>query len=265
MGIPLEQGRTFDLHDSADAPAVAVVNRALARVLFPREEVLESTVTPLGGDDSSRRIVGVVADVRSDSQPPDPQPTIFVPLAQDPVATSMGWAVHVRHGDPYALVPAVKDAVRQVDAGMPVYLVNTLEVLVANIDFRPRFLMSLLGAFATLALVLAATGIYAVLAYAVSQRQREIGVRMALGAQRGQVLSLILKGGLGLAAVGIALGFVGALGFSRLLSSQLYGVTASDPTTYLTVAAVLLTVAAAASLLPAWRAARVDPVKTLRR
>ena len=147
--------------------------------------------------------------------------------------------------------------------GMPVYVVNTVDSMIATMDWRPRFILSLLSIFALLALALATTGIYAVLSYGVSQRTREIGIRMALGARRSEVLRMVLRGGLRLAAVGIAAGIAGALGCSQLLRSELYGITSTDPATYAALALLLATIVLGASYIPARRATRVDPVVAL--
>lgn len=259
MEIPLLQGRALRMDDDAEAPPVALVSRTLARELWPGRSPVGESLT---SDGVSRRVVGVVGDVRSDGMPPVPGPLLYVPLVQDPQAPSVSYVVRAR-GEPMALLPDIQGQVRAVDRGMPVYLVQTMEEILAAMDWRSRFLSQLLSLFAFLALGLAATGIYAVLSYAVSQRSREIGIRMALGARRQDVLALVLRGGLGLAGAGVALGLLGALGLSRLLANQLYGVSATDPVTYGAVSLLLAALVLLASYVPARRATRVDPVETL--
>ena len=262
MKVPLLQGRFFDSRDTAEAPAVALVSGTMARLLWGDASPLGTGITIADAQGISRQVVGIVGDVRTDSVPPEPQPMLYVPLAQDPAANSVAYVVRTA-GDPLGVLDAVKREVAAVDRGMPVYVVNTVDSMIATMDWRPRFILSLLSIFALLALALATTGIYAVLSYGVSQRTREIGIRMALGARRSEVLRMVLRGGLRLAAVGIAAGIAGALGCSQLLRSELYGITSTDPATYAALALLLATIVLGASYIPARRATRVDPVVAL--
>lgn len=263
LGIPLHQGRMLTDNDRADTPFVALISRTMAEQLWPDGDPLGEQVTVRDGRNLTFRIVGIVGDVRSDQSPPDPQPIVYVSMSQDDSPTSMGFAVRAHNGDPMALLQDLQRQVWAVDRGMPVYQVRMTEEQLALIDWQTRFVMSLLGIFAILALGLASTGIYAVLSYAVSRRRREIGIRMALGAQRGAVVAMILRGAAGLAGLGILVGLVGAIGFGQVLQGQLYGVSATDPITYGVLTILLASIALAAAYVPALRATRVDPVSTL--
>jgi predicted permease len=263
LRIPLLQGRTITPQDTAQSPPVAVINAALARKLWPGGRPLLESLTILDRARLSRRIVGVVGDVRGDATPPDPYPVVYLPHAQNASLPSMGVMLRAR-GEAPELLDAVRAAVRSVDRNMPVYLARTLEAIVSDMDWQKRFTAILLGLFAALALGLAVTGIYAVLSYTVSQRARELGLRMALGAPPRQVVILVLRGAVGLVGLGIAAGLAGAAGLARALQSQLYRVEALDPSTYTAVSALLAAVAIGAALAPALRAARIDPIRALR-
>jgi ABC-type antimicrobial peptide transport system permease subunit len=173
-------------------------------------------------------------------------------------------AIRTRFPDPYAVMPAVRAAMRELDAAIPAFRVQTFEEVVARSLWRQRLQGEVLGVFAVLALLLASVGLYGVIAYAVTQRTRELGVRVALGATRGQVLGLVLGHGVRLTLIGVAIGAVGALALSRLITSLLYGVTPTDPATFVAVPAVLSAVAVLASYAPARRAMRVDPLVAMR-
>jgi putative ABC transport system permease protein len=262
MRMPLLRGRGFTADDTAAAPRMALISATMARELWGEADPIGESLTVGTGGGGSWRVAGIVGDVRSDGIPPTPVPILYLPLAQDPTPTAMGFAVRTRV-PPLSLLPAVEKEVAAVDPGMPVYQVRTLAETIELFDWQTRFVMSLLGIFAVLALGLAATGLYAVLSYGVSQRRREIGIRMALGARPREVVALILRGGFGLALAGVGAGLAAAFGFTRLLKSFLYGVTATDPGTYLGVSLLLVAVAFLASYLPALRATRVDPAMTL--
>ncbi len=265
LGIPLVEGRTVAESDRADALPVAVVNRTLARRFWGERSPIGEHLTLLdeGPNPVARRIVGVVGDVRSDAWPPVPAPTVFVPFAQSPSSTSMLFVARARGGTPLALLPEVERVVRAVDRGMPVYQVQTMRQALAVLDAQRVFFTWLLVAFAALALGLAASGLYAVVSYLVARRTREIGVRMALGARPRDVVRLVVGDGLRQAGVGIAIGLLAAILLTRLLEGQLYGVRAHDPLTYLVLCLALALLAAAASALPARRAARTDPSRAL--
>jgi ABC-type antimicrobial peptide transport system permease subunit len=215
-------------------------------------------------------VIGIVGDVRSFVGLPPP-PTVFIPSAQTPAAMTRlfgSWfATHVlvrTSGDPAAIQASLPRVIRATDASVPVGRVRAMqEVLVGSLAFQ-RFVMALLSAFAGLAIILASVGLYGVIAYLVAQRTHEIGVRMALGARSRDVLGMVLGHGLRLVAIGVVLGIAGALGLTRFLAGQLYGVRPTDPFTFIAVTALLALVALAATWLPARRAARVDPMIALR-
>ena len=264
LGIPLLEGRTLAESDLAGSLPVAVVNRALARRFFGERSPIGEHLTLLDVvRPITRRIVGVVGDVRSDAWPPLPAPTVFVPYAQDAGSTSMLFAVRARGGAPLTLLPEVERAVRAVDRGMPVYQVQTMRQALAVLDAQRVFFTWLLAAFAALALGLAASGLYAVVSYLVARRTREIGVRMALGARPRDVVRLVVASGLRQAGVGIAFGLVASVALTRLLAGQLYDVRPHDPLTYLVLSALVALLGAVASALPARRAARTDPARAL--
>jgi predicted permease len=207
-------------------------------------------------------IVGVVADIRQAGLDTPPKPEMYLPAAQQP--TFANWLAVRTYGDPARLAAAVRQTIRSVDPGMPIAAVSTMEEILDRETFQRRLQTTLLAAFAALAVLLASLGIYGVLAYLVSRRTQEIGIRMALGAAPGDVLREVLGQGLRLSAAGIAAGIVAALGVTRVLSKVLYGVTPTDPVTFFSVAMLLLLVALAASYIPARRAMKTDPILTLR-
>jgi putative ABC transport system permease protein len=264
LGISLLEGRTIAESDLADALPVAVVNRALARRFWGERSPIGEHLTLLDGRTPvTRRIVGVVGDVRSDQWPPLPVPTVFVPYAQDAFSTSMLFVVRTRGGTPLSLLPEVERTVRAIDRGMPVYLVQTMRQALSVLDAQRVFFTWLLAAFAALALGLAASGLYAVVSYLVARRTREIGVRMALGARPRDVMRLVVTDGLRQAGVGIAFGLLTSILLTRLLEGQLYDVRAHDPLTYVVLSAALAALGALASAVPARRAARTDPARAL--
>lgn len=264
LGIRLVEGRTIAESDLAGAMPVAVVNLALARRFWGERSPIGEHLTLLDGRTPvTRRIVGVVGDVRSDQWPPVPAPTVFMPYAQDPFSASMLFVVRTRGGRPLSLLPEVERTVRAIDRAMPVYQVQTMRQALSVLDAQRVFFTWLLAAFAALALGLAASGLYAVVAYLVARRTREMGVRMALGAEPRHVVRLVVGDGLRHAGVGIALGVPAALLLTRLLEGQLYDVRPHDPITYLALSAMLALLGAAASALPARRASRIDPARAL--
>jgi putative ABC transport system permease protein len=267
MGIPLRQGRVFTDADTATTARVAVVNDAFAREHFPGRSALGEH---LYISEVLCEIVGVVGDVKSYLDQPAP-PTMFVPAAQAGFATSglfEGWfprSVVVRASvDPLSLSRAVRDAVVAVDPMVPTGQMRTLEQVLSRSLALRNFMRVLLTVFASLALLLASVGIYGVISYTVSQRTREIGVRMALGARPADVLRLVLAEGLKLILVGAALGLASAFALTKLLGGLLYGVSATDPLIFSLVTVMLVGVALAACYVPAHRAMRVDPIVALR-
>lgn len=263
MRIPLLQGRALSIADTADRPSVIVISQSMAKRFWLGENPIGKRLTMSFSPEKSREVVGVVGDVKGDGLDVlDPVATLYAPLAQQPTPY-MSLVVRTSP-PPNTLVSAVSGAVHEVDRAQPALDVITMDELVANSLSQQRFNMLLLSAFSGLALLLAAIGIYSVLAYSVRRRMREIGVRMALGAQRSDILRMILGQGARLALIGTGIGIAAALGLTRLMSSQLFGVTATDPVTFLSVAALIVLVALAACYIPARRATRVDPIIALR-
>ncbi|MBI3423516.1 MAG: ABC transporter permease [Acidobacteria bacterium] len=261
LGIPLLRGRDFT---SQDVNEVAIINQTMARKYWPHEDPLGKRLS-LGlprADNPWKTIIGIVADTPQRTLESAPGADWYLPL---PTRTARTTRLFMRAaGDPAALIQAVRQQVWAVDKDQPIQAATTLRTFVVGSLAPRRFNTWLLGGFAALALLLAALGIYSVLSYAVTQRTREIGVRLALGAQAGDVVRLILKQGLALALLGIGLGLAGALAGTRVLQSLLFGVRTTDPLTYSAVAVVLLAVALLACVIPARRAARVDPLVALR-
>jgi predicted permease len=267
MGIPLRQGRVFSEMDSETANKVVIVNQAFAHEHFAGRSPVGEHIF-LGK--TSCEIVGVVGDVKSYLDQPAP-PTTFIPAAQASYGTSAlfeGWfprSVLVRTTvDPLSLSRAVRDAIAAVDPVVPIGSMRSMEQVLSHSLALRDFMMSLLSLFATLALTLATVGIYGVISYAVSQRTREIGVRMALGANPRDVLRLILGEGLKLVLAGVVLGIIAALAMTRLLATMLYGVSVTNPVIFSSVVLLLVAVSLAACFVPARRAMRVDPIVALR-
>jgi len=264
MRIPLKQGRDITEADDANAKPVILVSESFARRFWPNENPIGKHVklTFLPGEASE--VVGVVGDVRLNGLSiTEPVQSVYHVMAQNPQTTFMRLAV--RTGVPPAsLTSAVTEAIHRVDADEPVVGVQTMEAVVDESIAQNRLNMILLSAFAGLALLLASIGIYGVQAYAVRQRTREVGIRVAMGAQPAEVFRLIIAQGLRLATTGIVIGLAASFALTRLMASQLYGLSATDPWTFIGVSMVLLTVALAACFIPARRATRIDPVVALR-
>ena len=261
LGVHLERGREFTARDRDKAPPVVIVNQSLARLLWPGLDPIGRRIGLGPGDTESREVVGLTRDLRQGLDVP-PGPQIFAPYAQ--VSWPFGSLVVRSTLTSAALLAAIRREVAALDAELPVTPPQPLEELLNGTVARRSLLALVLGLFAAGALLLAVAGIHGTLSFAVAQRTRELGIRRALGAQRGQVLSLVLRQGLGLAAAGVALGVLLSLLLSRVLGSLVFGITATDPLTYLGVSLVLLGAAAAATLLPALAATRVDPVVALK-
>lgn len=259
LGTPLRRGRQLDDGDHADRPLVAIANEAAVRRWFQGEDALGRRVSTNG---VSREIVGVIADTTQRSAADPVLPMLFVPLAQR--STGVIRVVVRTAGDPAAVGPAIASVVRALDANLAVADLGPVANLVGRSLARPRFYTGLLVLFAAVALTMAASGIFGVMNYAVSQRVREISIRMALGAQRADVLGAIMRRAVVLAIVGAALGLVLAALLSRGLQGQLFGIARFDPLAFGTALVVLVASAALAAFLPARRAARVDPATALR-
>jgi putative ABC transport system permease protein len=263
LGIPLTRGRTFTHRDNADkVPMVVVIDEAFVARHFPNENPIGHRLDIGNGTDGFYEIVGVVGDVRSESLDATPEPTMYVPYRQDVFSTM--WILARTDGDPGRLASAARQAVREIDPTLPAYSITPVADVVRESVAERRFSMLLLVAFAALALFLAAVGIYGVVAYSVSQRTQEFGVRMAMGAERRDVLALVLGGGLKLALVGVVLGLGGALALSRLIETMLFNVRPFDPPSYAAMAVLLLAIAALACYVPARRATKVDAIIAIR-
>ena len=261
VGLGLVRGRLFTDGDSTTATPVALINAAAAQRFFSDREPIGARIQFWG---TARTIVGIVGDERFHGLTESSPIAVYTPLAQTPSANGAGVLLVKTTGEPQALGQAVTAAIHDVDRGLAVFGVEPLRLTVSRSIGQRRFTMLLLGLFAALALVLAAIGIHGVLSYAVSQRRREIGIRMALGARSSDLVALVVRQGATLAAVGLAGGLVGALLLTGFLSTQLFGVTPTDPVTFAAVAVILFAVALAATVAPAHRAASVDPIASLR-
>ncbi len=261
MQIPLLQGRQFTAQDTKGTPGVIIINDILARMCWPGEDPIGKHFT-VGFEKTPREIVGVVGSIKQTTLDAAVRPAMYMPHLQSP---SSGMTVLVRtNGAPLAIAAAVREQVWALDRNIPVTHLQTMDQVFGASVAQPRFSMLVVGLFAALALVLASVGIYGVMAYSVSRRAHEIGVRMALGARTGQVLQLVLKEGMTLTLVGIAIGLFGAFALTRLMATLLFGVSAKDPITFISVAALLAAVALVACYIPARRATKVDPLVALR-
>jgi predicted permease len=270
MRIPLLEGREFNDADSASAPGVIVVSQALARRFWPNESPIGRRLTLTFFPSAPRTIVGIVGDIKQDGlDDPEPNATLYFPLKQLTVPKDANWqafslALAVRSSaPPAALTSAVTNAIHQLSPGQPVAQIATMEELIATRLTPQKFNMLLLASFASLAMLLAAVGIYSVLAYAVRRRTREIGIRMALGAQVRDVLRLVVTDGMKPTLIGVAIGIVGALSLSSVVAKLVYGVSPTDPLTLVAGSLVLGVVAFLASIIPAYRATKVEPMTAL--
>ena len=262
MGIPLLKGRVFSDSDIRSSLNVAIVNEVLARTVFPGQDPIGKQITNFGPDNLTLQIVGVVGNVRHAGLDAQPHAEIYQLLGQ---AQWPSMFVTMRSAtSAMSLTSAAQGAVWSVNKDVPLANIHTMHELISNSVQRRRFSMLLLTIFAAVAMLLAATGLYGVMSYSVAQRTKEIGIRMALGARRPNVLALIVKQGMALVLMGIAVGTVLSFGMTRLISGMLFGITATDPLTFAGVAALLGAVAFLANYLPALRAASVDPMVALR-
>lgn len=261
VGLAVRRGRAFDAGDGTQAPAVALINEAAVNRLFPDGNPIGQRIAFWGDE---RRIVGVVANEKFHGLTADAPMAVYTPLAQTPPADG-GEVLLVRaSGNPESLAASVRAAIREIDPQLAVFGIEPLRETVSRSVAQQRFTMLLLGVFAAVAIALALIGIHGVLSYVVARRTSELGIRMALGASRRSVLSLVAGQGARLAVVGLALGLAGALATTRLLQSLLYGVTATDPVTFAAVAILVFVVAMLATLEPARRATRIQPIVALR-
>ena len=259
MRIPLLSGRHFNELDDSDHPLVIIINETAAERYWPDEDPVGSAIQV---GENTFSVVGVVGAVQQLSLSKPPEPAFYVNYRQV-ARVGMTFVLRTR-GSPLAAVDAVERAIWEVDPDQPIGQIATMERVLTDSVAEPRFSMTLLSVFAGLALALAAVGIYGVISYTVSQQSHEIGIRMAMGAHTRDVLGMVVKRGMALALLGVAIGWLATWGVSRLLASLLFQVETLDATSYLGASAVLLLVAFAATLLPALRAARIDPVTALR-
>jgi putative ABC transport system permease protein len=264
LGTPFVEGRTFTERDDAGSPKVVIISKTLARNLFPNESAVGKRLQLINPEQSNewREIVGVAGDVRYNGLDDNDVATIYTPFAQTPFLWN--YLMIRTNGLPDTLAQNVRQAVSSVDATVEAANFRTMDQLISQSVAQPRFYTILLGAFAFLALALAAVGIYGVIAYAVAQRTHEIGVRMALGASRSDVLRMVIKQGMILAFAGVALGLLAAFGLTRLMSNLLFDVRPTDPMTFVVISMMLISVALLACFIPARRATKVDPIVALR-
>ena len=268
LGVPLLRGRFFTDSDRGRPDGILIINNTMAQRYFPNQDPVGQRIKTgdVSPDTPWETIVGVVSDVKYTGLDSGPEPTLYVPYFE------RGWTSFSREmflvvrtsGDPKALAPALRAAVQELDSNMPLADIHTMDELLSNSVAQPRFRMLLITIFAAMALLLAAVGIFGVMAYLVSRRTREIGVRMALGASRGNVMGMVLGEGLRIVLIGVAIGLVEALALSRLIKSWLFNVQPVDPVTFLGVSLMVIVVAAWACYVPARRATKVDPIVTLR-
>jgi putative ABC transport system permease protein len=263
MDIALQRGRAFTTHDTANTPQVMVVSEAFVKRYFPNEDPIGRRIIFDGNNRVPREIVGIVADVRRNGLDVEVQPEMYVSHVQNP-ERRMNVVLRTESGDASQLAQAARAEVKAFDANQIIWRVQTLEELLGTSVAPRRFNMLLLGIFAGVALVLAAVGLYGVMSYSVSWRTHEIGIRMALGAKRADVLRLVVRQGMTMTLIGLAIGLAGAFVFSRVMIGLLHGVSPTDPLTFTGVSIVLLLVAFLACLIPARRATRVDPIVALR-
>ena len=266
MSIPLLKGRELSEGDKTDSPPVAVISETTARLFWPGEDSLGKRIkvgTGPNNDNQWLTVVGVVKDVRQYELGIEPQPQMYLPHAQNEFFNPRALVVRT-NVNPLSLAATVRRTVWEIDKDQPVSDISSMEQVVSESVARQRFSMLLLAIFAGLALVLAAVGIYGVMSYGVAQRTREIGIRMALGAQRSDVLKLTVGQGLRLVSVGVLIGLAAAFVLTRVMASLLFGVSPTDSMTFITISVVLISVAALASYIPALRATKVDPMFALR-
>ena len=255
MKIPIVRGRDFTAHDAADAAPVTIVNEELAHHHWPGEDPLGQRIRLSA---KWMTVVGVAKNVKQSDWIARPDDEIYLPHAQNSIGFSYMTVVMRTHGNPLALAKPVEQQVRSLDKNVPVAHVQSMEQVIADKLWRGRLATTLLGLFAGVAVALAGLGIYGAISYSVAQRTSEIGIRMVLGAQTGDVVRMILRQGMTVVGIGVAVGLAGAWTLTRTLAGMLYGVTATDPATFIAVSALLIALSAAACYLPALRASRVD-------
>jgi predicted permease len=277
LKIPVLRGRAFTERDDATQPGVVIINQEMARRVWPNRDPLNDRLLvgrafgPEYDQDPVRQIVGVVGDVRDVGLNQNPRPAMYVPIAQLPEGVKnlvlpilpIAWIVRTRV-QPESLSIAIQNELRQASGGLPVARVRSMVEVAAQSTARTRFNMLLMSIFGGSALLLAATGIYGLMAYSVQQRMQEIGIRIALGAATGDVRNMVISQGMRLALIGAGIGIVLAFGLARFIAGFLFGVKAWDPIVFIAVPILLSTVALCAVWLPALRASRIDPMDALR-
>jgi putative ABC transport system permease protein len=264
FNIPLRRGRYFSAADSRDAPQVTIINETTARQFFPNEDPIGKRVNM--GDErqpSLWQIAGVVGDVKYNGLAEETQPALYQPLIQA-TSSNVFLSVKTEAADPLSLAAAVRNEIRSLDRELPVSRVGALEQRFARAVAQPRFRTTLIAIFAGLALILASIGIYGVISYSVTQRTREIGVRVALGARSRDVLALVVKQGMTLTAIGLGVGLSASFALTRLMKTLLFGVSATDLLTFIVISLSLTFVALLACFVPARRATKLDPMIALR-
>jgi putative ABC transport system permease protein len=275
--IPIRRGRGFTEHDLAAGEQVVVINEGMARQYWPKGDPLtgqlwiaKNSGVPEMATETPRRIIGIAGDVHDNALNQDPPPVMYIPNAQAPDAFTalsariypIAWVVRTR-GEPYSMSAAIQEQLRQV-TGLPVSDIRSMATVISRSTSRERFNMWLMTIFGATALLLAAIGIYGLMAYSVEQRTQEIGIRLALGAESGDVRNMVVWQGMRLSLVGVAVGLGAAFGLTRLLVSFLFGVKPNDPLVFVAIPIVLAVVALLAVWLPARRATVIDPVYALR-
>jgi putative ABC transport system permease protein len=263
MNIALQRGRVFTDQDTTNSPHVLVVSNAFAKQYFPNEDAVGKRIIFDGANKTPREIIGVVADIRRNGLDVNVQPEMYISHLQNP-ERRLNLVIRTETPDASQLTQAARTEVKAFDPKQIIWRTQTLEELLGTSVAPRKFNMMLLGIFAGVALVLAAVGLYGVMSYSVSWRTHEIGIRMALGAKRSDVLRLVVRQGMTMTVIGVALGLIGAFSMSRVLAGLLHGVSATDPLTFAGVSIVLLAVALLACLIPARRATRVNPIVALR-
>ena len=268
LRIPLSRGRTFNESDQLGSPLVAIVNETFANLFWPGEDPIGKRITrPLEGT-PWLTIVGIVGDVKRAGLDITAAPIYYIPHAQ--TRASVPWLTRrmallvEAAGDPRALVPSLQASVWQLDGDLPLSGIETLDEIVSNSVGERRFFLVLLGLFAWVALAIGTIGIYGLLSYTVAQRTREIGIRKALGARAPHLVTNVIREGMILTLVGIAIGIAAAVAVTRVLSGMLYGVSPTDATTFIALSTAFAAVALAACWIPAWRASQVSPMNSLR-
>jgi putative ABC transport system permease protein len=261
MSVPQLSGRWFNEHDQFDSQRVAIITSAMAKLNWPNEDPIGKMVS-YGRLATPAQIIGVVGDVRSAALNVDPAPTSYMAYTQRP--SQGAWLTVKTTGDPLSMAKTVTAVIQAVDKDQAVTAVQSMEQVLSGSVAQPKLIVFLLGIFAALALILASVGIYGVMSYSVTQRTQEIGIRMALGAQTGDVLKLIIRQSLFLAGIGVGIGIVVSLVLTKVMESQLFGIGARDPFTFLVISIFLTAIALFASYIPARRASRVDPMLALR-